>query len=187
MKPFAMLIVAAITFGLCFLLDKGFLSLFRNQAQHRSGTSVRYHKRYAVFGILLSAVGLMAFVLGLEGDMFFLIGGILVLLVGAFLILLYMCFGIFYDQDSFLVLSFGKKQTLYFYRDITSQQLFNASGNIVIELYLKDGRSVSLQTAMDGVYPFLDTAFAGWCRQTNTDPADCPFHEPDKHCWFPQA
>ena len=98
-----------------------------------------------------------------------------------------MCFGIFYDQDSFLVLSFGKKQTLYFYRDITSQQLFNASGNIVIELYLKDGRSVSLQTAMDGVYPFLDTAFAGWCRQTNTDPADCPFHEPDKHCWFPQA
>ena len=83
------------------------------------------------------------------------------------------------------VLSFGKKQTLYFYRDIISQQLFNASGNIVIELYLKDGRSVSLQTAMDGVYPFLDTAFQRWCAQKSLTPEECDFYDPQKSWWFP--
>ena len=53
------------------------------------------------------------------------------------------------------------------------------------KVYLKDGSTVSLQSTMDGVYPFLDTAFAGWCLQTGRDPESCDFHDPSKSLWFP--
>ena len=58
-------------------------------------------------------------------------------------------------------------------------------GNVIIELYLEDGSSISLQSSMDGVYLFLDTAFAGWCLQTGRDPQDCDFHDPSQSLWFP--
>ena len=38
---------------------------------------------------------------------------------------------------------------------------------------------------MDGVYPFLDTAFAGWCLETGRDPQSCDFHDPSQSLWFP--
>ena len=38
---------------------------------------------------------------------------------------------------------------------------------------------------MDGIYLFLDTAFAGWCLQKGIDPTDCAFHDPSKSWWFP--
>ena len=62
---------------------------------------------------------------------------------------------------------------------------FYEDGMLKMELYLKDGSTVSLQSTMDGVYPFLDTAFAGWCLQTGRDPESCDFHDPSKSLWFP--
>ena len=56
---------------------------------------------------------------------------------------------------------------------------------MVIELHMADGSTVSLQSTMTGVYPFLDTAFAGWCLQTGRDPQSCDFYDPSKHWWFP--
>ena len=50
---------------------------------------------------------------------------------------------------------------------------------------MTDGSSVSLQSSMDGVYLFLDTAFAGWCLQNGIDPQSCDFHDPSKSWWFP--
>ena len=60
MPVFALLILAAATFGLCFLADRLFTKLFRNHRQHRSGKSVRANSRYAAFGIILSVIGLAA-------------------------------------------------------------------------------------------------------------------------------
>ena len=71
---------------------------------------------------------------------------------------------------------------------VSGKEKFNYRVCAVIiseELYLKDGSTVSLQSTMDGVYPFLDTAFAGWCLQTGRDPESCDFHDPSKSLWFP--
>ena len=50
---------------------------------------------------------------------------------------------------------------------------------------MSDGTTVSLQSAMEGIYPFLDTAFTGWCAQTGRDPEQCDFHDPSQSLWFP--
>ena len=93
--------------------------------------------------------------------------------------------GIFYDQESFVYSKFGKPSVTYYYNQIEGQLLYNASGNIIIELHMKDGGSVGLQSTMIGVYPFLDMAFENWCRQTGRDPKCCEFHDPENSLWFP--
>ena len=118
--------------------------------------------------------------------MVLLAGGIIVLLMGAALITYYLTFGVFYDDDSFILTTFGKKSVTYRFADIRMQQLYVVQGgNIVIELHLSDGRALSLQSGMEGTYPFLDHAFTAWCRQTGRDPENCPFHDPANSLWFP--
>ncbi len=181
------LIIAALVFGICFAVDRGFTKIFRSTAQHRSGLSVRPSKRYGSFGLILFVVGLGAVFAALPKDWVLLVCGILVGLAGVGLAVYYMTFGIYYDSDSFLLTTFGRKSRVYTYKDICSQQLFNAYGSIIIELHLSDGKTVQLQASMTGVYPFMDTAFSGWCRQTGHDPESCDFHDPANSLWFPQG
>ena len=186
MNTFTVLLVAAATFGLCYLFDKGFEKLFRSQAQHYSGLSVRLNKRYAAFGAILITLGVAAFFTGLESGMVLKVGGILVVLMGAALVIYYATFGVFYDEDSFILTTFGKRSGTYRYRDILGQKLYVIQGgSIVVELHMADGRAVSVQSAMLGVYAFLDTAFAGWCRQKGINSDECTFYDPANSCWFP--
>ncbi len=181
-----MLIVAAAVFGLCYLVDKVFTASFRSKAQHRSGLAVRVNKQYGVFGVALSVLGVLAIGVGVNGGKALIIGGVVVLLMGICLAVYYLTHGIFYDGESFLIASFRKKDRVYQYHQIQQQKLFLVQGgNVIIELYLHDGSSVSLQSSMDGVYLFLDTAFAGWCMQKGIDPQACDFHDPSKSWWFP--
>ena len=178
------LLIAAAVFGVCFLVDKGFSKAFRSKAQHRSGMAVRANKRFGVFGVVLTVLGVMAFCIG-DGPVL-IVGGLIVFAMGVFLAAYYLRFGIFYDGESFLVSGFGKKDVEHRYEEILGQKLYVVQGgSVVVELYLKDGSTVSLQSTMDGVYPFLDTAFAGWCLQTGRDPESCDFHDPSKSLWFP--
>ena len=180
------LIIAALVFGLCFLVDLIFKKLFRNTRQHQSGRSVRLSKRFATFGLLMVVLSLAAVFAWLNGsDLVLAIGGGIIFVVGVGLIVYYLSFGIYYDDDQFRLSTFGKKGGTYDYEEIIGQRLYTASGNVVVELHMKDGRTVALQTMMDGVYPFLDEAFAGWCRQTEHDPEDCDFHDPSQSIWFP--
>lgn len=180
------LLAAAATFGVCFLLDKLFTKYFRSQIQHRSGLSVRHNKRYAIFGLLLVILGILALFASISNGLAFLLGGIIVLAMGIALIVFYMTFGIFYDADSFLLTSFGKKSTAYRFGDITGQKLYAIQGgSILIELHLGDGSTVSLQSSMDGAYSFLDHAFFAWCRQKGLEPGSCDFHDPANSLWFP--
>ena len=179
------ILVPVLVFGVCFAVDKGFSKTFRNQIQHRSGLSVRLSKRYALFGLILTLVGVLAICVGLTDESILRWGGIAVLLMGLGLITYYLTFGIFYDADSFILTTFGKKSKTYRYADIRSQQLYNSYGQTLIELYLRGGRSVQLQASMTGVYPFLDFAFEMWLLQTGRRSEDCPFHDPDNSCWFP--
>lgn len=186
MDILAIILVAAVTFGVCFLLDKGFTKVFRGTQQHQTGLSVRLNKRYGSGGLLLAVLGLAAVFSGLKNGMVLLVGGIFVVLLGLGFIVYYMTFGVYYDEDSFVLTTFGRKSTTYAFGDIRGQQLYAVTGgSTLIELHLRDGRAVSLQSNMTGVYPFLDAAFAGWCRQTGRKAEDCPFHDPENSRWFP--
>ena len=180
------IVMAAATFGVCFLLDKGLTKVFRGTQQHKTGLSVRLSKRYGSGGLLLVVLGLAAVFSGVTNGKVLLVGGIFVALLGIGLIVYYMSFGIYYDADSFVLTTFGRKSVTYAFRDIRAQQLYTVTGgSTLIELHLRSGRTVSLQSTMTGVYPFLDAAFASWCRQTGRNPEDCPFHDPANSRWFP--
>ena len=186
MTFFLILLIAAAVFGLCFAVDKAFAKLFRSKAQHRSGRAVRANKRYGPFGVILSVLGVMAVCVGISDGSVLLWGGIIVLLMGVCLAVYYLSFGVFYDGETFLLSRFGKKEVTYRFSDIKGQKLYMVQGgNVIIELHMTDGNTVSLQSTMDGVYPFLDTAFAAWCLQTGRDPQSCDFHDPSQSLWFP--
>ena len=182
------LLVAAVVFGACYAVDRLFTKSFRSRAQHRSGLAVRASKRYGIFGVGLSVLGVMAICGGIPGDAALMVGGALVLLMGLALAVYYLSFGVFYDGESLLYCRFGKRSATYFYRQIVGQKLYQVQGgSVVIELHMEDGSVISLQSTMDGVYPFLDTAFAGWCLQLGRDPQSCTFHDPANSLWFPSV
>lgn len=186
MEFIAIMLIAAAVFGLCYLVDKAFTKAFRSKAQHRSGKAVRAPKRYGIFGVLLTVVGILAICIGVTDGWVLLGGGIIVLLMGVGLAVYYLSFGVFYNDGSILYARLGKKDVTYEYREILGQKLYLVQGgSIVVELHMADGAAISLQSTMDGVYPFLDAAFAGWCSQTGRNPDDCDFHDPSQSLWFP--
>lgn len=180
------LLIAGAVFGVCYLVDHAFTRLFRSKAQHRSGLAVRAPKKYGIFGTILIVLGILSIASGVSNGKVLLIGGIIVLLMGIGLAGYYLSYGIFYDGESMLVSGFGKKDRTYSFKDIRCQKLYLITGGtVVIELHMTNGETVSVQSSMDGVYPFLDTAFAGWCLATGRDPQSCDFHDPSKSLWFP--
>lgn len=182
MEYVAVLLIAALVFLICFLVDKGFTKLFRSQQEHKSGLAVRLNKRYGSIGLIIAVLGVAAI---FAGGWLMIAGGTLLILVGTGLVIYYMTFGVFYDTDTFIITTFGKKSTTYRYGDIKAQQLYNNYGNTVIELYMNDGRTVQIQFSMAGAYDFMDHAFPAWLRQTGRRREDCSFYDPQNSCWFP--
>lgn len=183
------ILVAALTFGLMFLVDKGFTKAFRGKEQHKSGLSVRLSKHYGVAGIILTVLAVLVLITDFEEDSGLMIfAGIFIAVLGIGLMVYYMTFGLFYDDDSFILTTFGKKSVTYRYADIQGQKLYTTTGGaIIVELHMVDGRAVSLQSSMDGAYPFLDKAYFRWCDQKGIDPDSCEFHDPANSCWFPEV
>ena len=186
MEILFVLLVAAVTFGLCFLVDKGFTKLFRSQSQHHSGLSVRLNKKYGAVGLILCVVGVGAVFAGLSATWVLTAGGVIVALMGIALVVYYMTFGIFYDKESFVYTSFGRKSVTYRYGQIRGQQLYIVQGgNIVVELHMTDGKAVQVQLQLQDADKFLNQAFSGWCAQKGITPESCDFHDTDNSCWFP--
>lgn len=179
------LLVCAAVFGICYLVDKAFTKLFRSKAQHMSGLSVRLNKRYGIAGVLLLVLGLMAIFNGIPDTTVLWAGGTVILVTGIGLIVYYLTFGIFYDDDSFIVNSFGKKSRTYQYNQIKSQRLYVITGgNLLVELHMTDGSAVQVYSQMQGTKAFMDKAFLGWVRQNNIDIRNTHC-EPDEYRWFP--
>lgn len=188
MDILVILLIGAVTFGICFLMDKGFTGIFRNKKQHKTGLSVRLSQHYGGAGVVLGILGLIAIFEGVKDSTILLVGGCFVLLLGIALLVYYVSFGIYYDGDSFILSNIGKKSAVYSFSDIQGQRLYQITGgSILVELHLRDGRTVGLQSTMKGVYPFLDTAFEGWCRQNGKDREGCDFHDPSQSHWFPEV
>lgn len=188
MEYVLIVLVIALVLGACFLLDFLFKKLFRSQAQHQSGLAVRLHKRYATIGIIMIVLGVAALItfFSQESAHWLLLGGgILIAVVGVALVVYYVATGIFYDDDSFIYTTIGKKNKVYYYRDIQSQQLYNNAGQLLIELFMADGTAVQVQGSMIGATDFLDHAYAAWVRQTGRREEDCAFHDTANSIWFP--
>lgn len=183
MGLFGILLIAGITFSLCWLIDKGFTKAFRSKPQHESGMSVRLNKHIGGTGIALIVLGILGLIAG-QGWLLAAAGGILVV-VGGFLVTYYMTFGVYYDEESFLFTGLGKRSATYRFEAIRGQQLYISGGKAIIELHMQDGNTVQLQPGMSGVYAFLDKSFAGWCAQKGFTKEDCPHYDPENSCWFP--
>jgi hypothetical protein len=180
------LIVAALTFGVCFLLDKGFTKLFRGQKQHKSGLAVRLQKKFALFGLFMSILGVVGILVGGTQGPVLLVSGMIVLMLGLALAAYYLTFGIFYDEDGFLKSAFGRKNVTYRFGDIRAQKLYKLQGGqILVELQMADGSAVSVDTSMEGAYAFLNHAFYRWCGQNGRSEEECEFHDPASCLWFP--
>ena len=132
MTFFLILLIAAAVFGLCFAVDKAFSKLFRSKAQHRSGMAVRANKRFGVFGVVLTVLGILAVCVGIGDGLVLIIGGAVVLAMGVCLAIYYLSFGIFYDGESFLVSRFGKKDAEHTYKEIMGQKLYVVQGGSIL-------------------------------------------------------
>ena len=184
----AYLIIAALVFGACYGVDKGFARLFRSREQHKSGLAVKLNKRYALFGLLLTLLGTVGVFTGIGNGMTLLVGSVAVLIMAVGLLVYYLSFGIYYDGETFLYSAFSRKSVSYRFGCIRAQKLYVIQGGtMVVELHMEDGTTVSIQTNMEGAYPFLDHAFSAWCRQKGLAPDACDFHDPSQHQWFPDV
>lgn len=184
----AIAIVAAAVFGVCWLVDWLFKRIFRSQSQHRSGMAVRLQKRYGTVGLLLAVFGVSVTLVGIPKNWLFITAGILFVVVGIGLLVYYLSYGIFYDEESFILTTFGKKSTTYRYQQIQGQQLYvTTGGGIVVEIYMEGGRTFQIQSSMTGGFDFLDKAFSAWLRQTGRKQEDCDFYDPENSCWFPKV
>ena len=67
------LIIGAVTLGLCFLFDKGFTAIFRGKPQHKSGLSVRLSQHYGGAGIVVFLLGLAGVLYGWSTNVLLLI------------------------------------------------------------------------------------------------------------------
>ena len=182
----AMILVIAAVFLLCYLADKGFTKLFRGKVQHQSGKSVRLSKRYGSIGAIMFALGVAAIFMGMnEAEWALLGGGCILVLMGVALIIAYLSFGIYYDEDSFIFSKFGKPTRTFYFKDIRCQQIYLASGNVVVELHMNDGSHFQVHTGMTNMYAFMDYAFQVWLQQTGKAQEDCSWYDPDNSCWFP--
>lgn len=181
------LLIMAAVFGICYLADKGFTKLFRSQPQHRSGLSIRPSKRYGSMGVIVAFIGIAGVLTGItDSSTPMIIGSAVLILAGAGLAAYYLSTGIFYDEDSFLSVSLGKKQRTYRYADIIHQQLYQVQGgHLIIELHMADGSAVMVQTQMEGHRNFLNHASEQWCRAKGLDPKDRTHYDPEQYIWFP--
>lgn len=183
----ALAIIAGAVIGVCVLVDWLFKKIFRSQSQHQSGTAVRLNKRYGTVGLLLAVFGVSVLFVGIPANWIFIIAGSLFILVGVGLVVYYISYGVFYDEESFVLTSFGKKSKTYSYKQIQGQQLYvTTGGGIVVEIYMDDGKTFQIQSAMTGGFEFLDKAFFAWLRQTGRTQEECDFYDPQNSCWFPQ-
>lgn len=181
------LLVIGLTFGVLFAIDKGLTRCFRSREQHRSGTAVRLKKHYGIFSIALMILGVLGIVTWFtEKHPILLAGGILAVPGGAVLGIYYLTHGIFYDAESFLYSTFGSRSTAYRYADIRAQKLYAIQGgSLLVELHMADGRTVPVQTTMEGAEAFLDKAAHARMRQLGLNSHECGWFDETQSRWFP--
>lgn len=182
MKYVLILIIMAVVFGLCFLVDL----LCKRIAAKRPKPQkvVRQPRRQLIFGVLMAFFAVAAAVGYFELLSWGLrIGLLIVLLMGGFLLTHYFAFGIWYDDEGFLYRDLTHRTRRYTYDQITGQSSFHTRAGITSTLFVGED-DISLSQSMVGLKDFLAKAFSRWCEAKGIDP-DTVENNPAQLTYFP--
>lgn len=180
-----LLIIAALVFGLCFLIDFLFKKLFPKSKLEGSKRVVRMPRRSAIWGLILTLfpVVVLLFWLPPEGDTALTIGCVVAILFGLVLLVQYFSFGIWYDEETFLFKDLRRGRRTYHYSQIKGQQSLMTRSGIQATIFVGED-VIEVSSAMQGLPDFLDKAFYRWCAAKGIDP-DSVENNPAMLTYFP--
>ena len=116
-KYIFVLIVCAVVFLICFLIDTLFKVIFPKSKLEKSKQVVRPPRKSAVAGVILTFAGVAVLIKNLAGtpDTLFLIGSIVAIIFGVILLCTYFSVVIYFDDEGFLYKAWGhgKKEFRY--------------------------------------------------------------------------
>ena len=180
MKYFLLALSLASVFGLCFLADR-LIAHVRRMAQLRH--QVRLGLRYPVGGcLLLLGAAVAVLVWRVMGNALLWAAATLFVGLAIYLFACYVRVRITYTAEGF---TFHRGRSLHFTFDqITGQRVAIGPRSVCLVL-CAGGLDLVLTSQMQGLLPFLEAAYHGWCRQKGLDPASQSWHNPDTWQWFP--
>lgn len=186
MSPYIlMLIVCALVFLVCFLIDTLLKVTFPKSKLEKSKQAVRPPRRSAVIGVILAFLGLAVVVriAPKEHDTLLLIGAIGAMVIGAVLLCTYFSVVIYYDDEGFLYKAWGHGKQEFRYSQIKGQRSLLTRGGVNTILFVGDAE-INLYGAMQNLNAFLSKAFFKWCQVKGIDP-DSVENNPRMATYFP--
>ena len=179
------ILLIAVIFGIIALLDKLAKAIFPG-LRGDDGKAVVRQPRYApILGLLFALLGLVCLLWVPMGEETLLwCGGLVALLIGVYVLVSFLRFGIFYDEEGFTFRTLTKAAKTYRYTDITGQRSFVAKSGLNTTLYV-GGDEIPLNGSMQGISAFLRKAFYRWCEARGLDP-DSVQTDPATLTYFPE-
>lgn len=184
MKYILYVLLIAVIFGLVALVDFLLGKLFPKSKTQKQGKAVRMPRYSFILGILVTLLCIIGLLFYTEADLFLRLGMAAALLIGVYIVVNYVRFGIFYDEEGFEFRTLTKKAKYYRYADITGQRSFLARSGLNVAL-LAAGDEIPLNGSMKGLSDFMNHAFFAWCRETGRDP-DGQDYDPATLRYFPE-
>lgn len=184
-KYLFVLILCAVVFLCCFLIDLLLRVIFPKSDREKSKKTVRPPRRSAVIGIILTFAGtaMLVKLLPEPTDVLFLIGSIVAVIFGVILLCTYFSVVIYYDEEGFLYKAWGHGKKEFRYSQIRGQRSLLTRGGVNTILFVGD-EEINLYSAMQNLNAFLNKAFFKWCEAKNLDP-DSIENNPRMATYFP--
>ncbi len=184
-KYIFVLIVCAVVFLICFLIDTLFKVIFPKSKLEKSKQAVRPPRRSAVIGVILTFAGaaMLVKLLPEKTDVLFLIGSIVAIIFGVILLCTYFSVVIYYDDEGFLYKAWGHEKKEFRYSQIKGQRSLLTRGGVNTILFVGD-EEINLYSAMQNLNAFLSKAFFKWCAARGIDP-DSVENNPRMATYFP--
>lgn len=179
------LIVCAVVFLICFLIDTLLRHLFPKSRLEKGKQVVRPPRRSAVIGVILTFAGaaMLVKLLPEKGDVLFIIGSIVAVVFGVILLCTYFSIAIYYDDEGFLYKAWGCGKKEFRYSQIRGQRSLLTRGGVNTILFVGD-EEINLYSAMQNLNAFLSKAFFKWCAVKGIDP-DSVENNPRMATFFP--
>lgn len=175
---------ALAIFGLCFLVDLLLKKLTPDDPRKRTGKVVRPPRRGSIFGVLLLFFGFSAILFySNRMEPIWIVLCALVAIFGGFLLAQDLSCALYYDAEGFTYRDLKNREKAYRYDQIEGQRSELTRAGVQTTIYVA-GDTIRLYEAMDGLRPFLETAFRRWCEEKKIDPQTVE-HNPEYLTYFP--
>lgn len=183
MKYILYILLIAVIFGLVALVDFALGKLFPKSEVRKQGKAVRMPRYSFILGIIITLLCVIGLLFYTDADLFLRIGMLVAMAMGLYMVVNYIRFGIFYDDEGFEYRTLTKQTRYYRYGDITGQRSFLARSGLNVTLVAREDE-IPLNGSMQGVADFMSHAFFAWCRETGRDPDAMEF-DPSTLSYFP--